>query len=82
MPVIDSQVIDKVIENPIATKAEAKTMPATDKGAESSLLIVDDDKPFLTRLARAMESRGYAVVPPRRSPRVSRPSSRARPPSP
>lgn len=26
-----------------------------------SLLIVDDDRPFLTRLARAMESRGYQV---------------------
>jgi len=31
--------------------------PATDM----SLLLVDDDKPFLTRLARAMEGRGYAV---------------------
>jgi two-component system response regulator RegA len=32
-------------------------------GAEGdrSLLIVDDDRPFLTRLARAMETRGYAV---------------------
>ena len=29
--------------------------------ADRSLLIVDDDKPFLTRLARAMETRGYAV---------------------
>ena len=28
---------------------------------ERSLLIVDDDRPFLTRLARAMESRGYTV---------------------
>lgn len=28
---------------------------------DASLLIVDDDKPFLTRLARAMESRGYQV---------------------
>lgn len=28
---------------------------------DTSLLIVDDDKPFLTRLARAMEARGYAV---------------------
>ena len=26
-----------------------------------SLLIVDDDKPFLTRLARAMETRGFQV---------------------
>jgi len=30
-------------------------------GEDRSLLIVDDDKPFLTRLARAMESRGFTV---------------------
>jgi two-component system response regulator RegA len=30
-------------------------------GSDQSLLIVDDDRPFLTRLARAMESRGYSV---------------------
>lgn len=29
---------------------------------DKSLLIVDDDKPFLTRLSRAMESRGFAVA--------------------
>jgi two-component system, response regulator RegA len=34
------------------------TAPETDK----TLLIVDDDKVFLTRLARAMETRGYAVT--------------------
>lgn len=28
---------------------------------DRSLLLVDDDKPFLTRLARAMESRGFTV---------------------
>src|SRR5262249_47880069 len=28
---------------------------------DKSLLIVDDDKPFLQRLARAMESRGFLV---------------------
>jgi two-component system response regulator RegA len=28
---------------------------------EMTLLIVDDDKPFLQRLARAMEARGYSV---------------------
>src|ERR687898_757377 len=28
---------------------------------DASLLIVDDDKPFLTRLARAMEGRGFSV---------------------
>jgi two-component system, response regulator RegA len=28
---------------------------------DKTLLLVDDDKPFLTRLARAMETRGFAV---------------------
>ncbi|MGL4592213.1 MAG: response regulator transcription factor, partial [Aestuariivirga sp.] len=28
---------------------------------DKSLLLVDDDKPFVTRLARAMESRGFDV---------------------
>jgi two-component system, response regulator RegA len=32
-----------------------------ESGAETSLLIVDDDKPFLDRLARAMEGRGFEV---------------------
>jgi two-component system, response regulator RegA len=30
-------------------------------GDDPSLLIVDDDKPFLTRLARAMDQRGFKV---------------------
>ena len=30
-------------------------------GADHSLLIVDDDRPFLARLARAMEGRGFTV---------------------
>jgi len=30
--------------------------------AARSLLIVDDDAPFRTRLARAMEKRGFSVV--------------------
>ena len=30
-------------------------------GADASLLIVDDDEPFLKRLARAMEKRGFQV---------------------
>lgn len=32
-----------------------------DLGVDPSLLIVDDDEPFLKRLARAMEKRGFAV---------------------
>ncbi len=35
---------------------------ALDLPADRSLLIVEDDKPFLTRLARAMEARGFAVA--------------------
>jgi two-component system response regulator RegA len=31
-------------------------------GEDLSLLIVDDDKPFLLRLSRAMEARGFAVA--------------------
>ena len=30
--------------------------------ADKTLLLVDDDKPFVTRLARAMEIRGFEVV--------------------
>src|SRR4051812_46602100 len=29
---------------------------------DKTLLLVDDDKPFLTRLARAMETRGFTVL--------------------
>lgn len=35
---------------------------ATSAAAEMTLLLVDDDKPFLTRLARAMEARGFEVM--------------------
>jgi two-component system, response regulator RegA len=36
--------------------------PAPDIGPDNSLLILDDDASFRTRLARAMEKRGFAVV--------------------
>jgi two-component system response regulator RegA len=36
-------------------------MTAPDLPADLTLLVVDDDKPFLTRLARAMETRGFEV---------------------
>jgi two-component system, response regulator RegA len=39
------------------TTAAAVSVPI-----ERSLLIVEDDKPFLERLARAMEGRGFAVT--------------------
>lgn len=38
-----------------------QTPVAADLGSEATLLIVDDDLPFLRRLARAMESRGFTV---------------------
>ena len=47
---------------------------------ERSLLIVEDDKSFLQRLARAMEGRGFAGRPPRnRSPTGCCRSRRRRP---
>lgn len=41
-------------------------MPTNDRslrdiGADKSLLLIDDDEPFLRRLERAMEKRGFAV---------------------
>ena len=42
-------------------RATATVGDALAAHADRSLLIVDDDKPFSTRLARAMEARGYHV---------------------
>jgi two-component system response regulator RegA len=40
-----------------------ETVPTLgDSDAEKTLLIVDDDRPFLSRLARAMEGRGFIVT--------------------
>jgi two-component system response regulator RegA len=36
--------------------------PGETEPLEKTLLILDDDKPFLTRLARAMEARGFQVA--------------------
>ena len=41
--------------------ASAQAAGSHDLGPDPSLLIVDDDAPFLRRLARAMESRGFVV---------------------
>ncbi len=35
--------------------------PKTTVGPDNSLLLVDDDKPFLSRFSRAMEARGFSV---------------------
>ena len=45
----------------IGNAAEAPLDTAMDP-ADRSLLLVDDDKPFLTRLQRAMEARGFIVT--------------------
>jgi len=37
------------------------TLASPELRTDNSLLIVDDDKPFLSRLAKAMEARGYSV---------------------
>ncbi|PYF01274.1 Fis family two component transcriptional regulator [Rhodopseudomonas faecalis] len=37
-------------------------IPELNNYADRSLLIVEDDKPFLDRLSRAMESRGFSVT--------------------
>ncbi|OBZ93548.1 chemotaxis protein CheY [Pararhizobium polonicum] len=47
---------DKLTEQPDAAVDDASLI-----GADTSLLIVDDDAPFLRRLARAMETRGFTV---------------------
>jgi two-component system, response regulator RegA len=39
----------------------ARSAPADLIGADPTLLIVEDDAPFLKRLARALESRGFKV---------------------
>ena len=37
-------------------------VPLEDLGADRTLLILDDDEPFLRRLSRAMEKRGFEVT--------------------
>jgi two-component system, response regulator RegA len=53
MPVIHAEHAD-VLPSMIETIASAP---------DNSLLILDDDKAFLSRLSRAMETRGYSVLP-------------------
>ena len=45
-----------------AVEQAADSLAAPAPPADRSLLIVDDDKPFLTRLGRAMEARGFVVT--------------------
>jgi two-component system response regulator RegA len=47
---------------PSSAQTSQSTSPTSvNLGADPSLLIVDDDAPFLRRLARAMETRGFVV---------------------
>jgi two-component system response regulator RegA len=48
--------IDQAPQTAAASQPDAALI-----GADTSLLIVDDDVPFLRRLARAMETRGFSV---------------------
>jgi two-component system response regulator RegA len=52
-----------VIEEATVMDRSAETTAPLELGitAERTLLLVDDDKPFLNRLGRAMETRGYEV---------------------
>ena len=50
-------------ENVDALTSETATPAAKEKiSGERSLLIVEDDKSFLQRLAKALEQRGFAVT--------------------
>jgi two-component system, response regulator RegA len=49
--------------DPPEAGTRVETFPAPgDLDTDKTLLIVDDDKPFLTRLSRAMEGRGFIVT--------------------
>jgi two-component system, response regulator RegA len=49
--------------DPPETGTRVETFPAPgDPDTDKTLLIVDDDKPFLSRLSRAMEGRGFIVT--------------------
>lgn len=45
----------------MSAQLQTEPMPVPDLGPDTTLLLVDDDVPFLRRLGRAMESRGFAV---------------------
>jgi two-component system response regulator RegA len=53
---------------------------AADLGQDRSLLLVDDDEPFLKRLAKAMERRGF-VVETAETVQAGRSIAQARPPA-
>lgn len=46
---------------PISSQSDATSQDQPGADGERTLLLVDDDKPFLNRLGRAMETRGFEV---------------------
>jgi two-component system response regulator RegA len=50
-----------VATKPMIARHEMAENSALDLGEDRSLLLVDDDEPFLRRLAKAMEKRGFEV---------------------
>ena len=53
--------VEHALKSPGDEAADHSAAMAVEHEADRSLLLVDDDKPFVTRLARAMELRGFAV---------------------
>ena len=51
---------DKMSRKPLMEQTDQDDIAAI--GGDPTLLLVDDDKPFLQRLARAMETRGFTVA--------------------
>ena len=54
--------MNNLVESPKGAAAIDPSLMGLDADLDKSLLIVDDDKPFCQRLARAMETRGFAVT--------------------
>jgi two-component system response regulator RegA len=49
--------VDDIAKNDVAEAATKEKLPA-----ERSVLIVEDDRSFLQRLAKALEQRGFVVA--------------------
>ena len=52
--------VEQAYTSPPDISADPRTV-ALERETDRTLLLVDDDKPFVTRLARAMELRGFTV---------------------
>ena len=53
--------VEHALKSPSDEPIVESRAAALDREADRSLLLVDDDKPFVTRLTRAMELRGFTV---------------------